>query len=686
LRLIIIGGGQVGTELAKRLSKEHDVVVIERNSNMAKIIESSMDVMVIRGSGASVRTLEKAGISEAKLLIAVTEIDEVNIRGNDHFSNWRIRRQIQSRVSRIFRRRYYYPEMVHRDITQIIRFYHDHGFLDVEVDKEVETDEEQRTAAISFHIREGDQYYWDDLKIYGNTLFTDSEVQNQLQQLQQETFSYSLWYRQDASRIFNLYANEGFLDTEVETDFIRNDNKVDLVVHIDEGIRHEVSDIQIIRPPLDLDDLGFWEKLSLIISPPVEEDIIRKYFRVQEGDIYKKHQVERGYYNLMNSNLFERVQLRGEPTPFQQETVPYFAQTLPGALGEEVPEEPDKRDIQIELDEKATGHLMLSAGYGEDIGVFGQIRLREENFRGRGHTLSLAGTFASKYHSVHGSYYIPFFRGRTDQSLLTEMYSSLYQRPEYDETRRGIEFEVGNEISDYLRWYWGAKLAQVSMDLDSGVERGIDISTNTYDHIQDYERYYLAGPTIGIREDTRDSHTFPTSGYRQQYELNLLGAFGGEFLPNISGDFRWFYPITEDYIWANNLAMDWTMRDVDSIPLPERNYLGGSRTVRGYAFRGIIPKDPLEDDLALGGSGRFLVKTEVRRRFTENFSLAAFLDGGVLGHSHLMDWDDPWKFGTGLQFAFHLPIGDISIDVAHALNPDRRDDRQTIHFNLGFNF
>ena len=79
MRLIIIGGGQVGTELAKRLSKEHDVVVIERNSNMAKIIESSMDVMVIRGSGASVRTLEKAGISEAKLLIAVTEIDEVNI-------------------------------------------------------------------------------------------------------------------------------------------------------------------------------------------------------------------------------------------------------------------------------------------------------------------------------------------------------------------------------------------------------------------------------------------------------------------------------------------------------------------------------------------------------------------------------------------------------------------------------
>jgi len=79
MRVIIIGGGQVGTELADRLSREQDVVVIEKNAAMAQRIEAAMDLMVINGNGASVQVLEKAGIREAKLLIAVTEIDEVNI-------------------------------------------------------------------------------------------------------------------------------------------------------------------------------------------------------------------------------------------------------------------------------------------------------------------------------------------------------------------------------------------------------------------------------------------------------------------------------------------------------------------------------------------------------------------------------------------------------------------------------
>lgn len=80
MKIIIIGGGEVGSELAKRLSGEDmDVILIEQNPKIVREIQNKLDVMVIRGNGASVNTLAKAGLKDTDLLIAVTQIDEINI-------------------------------------------------------------------------------------------------------------------------------------------------------------------------------------------------------------------------------------------------------------------------------------------------------------------------------------------------------------------------------------------------------------------------------------------------------------------------------------------------------------------------------------------------------------------------------------------------------------------------------
>jgi trk system potassium uptake protein TrkA len=79
MRVIIIGGGEVGTELARQLSPDHDVVVIEQKKAIAVKIESEIDCHVIVGNGASMTVLETAGVRNAGMLIAVTETDEVNM-------------------------------------------------------------------------------------------------------------------------------------------------------------------------------------------------------------------------------------------------------------------------------------------------------------------------------------------------------------------------------------------------------------------------------------------------------------------------------------------------------------------------------------------------------------------------------------------------------------------------------
>jgi len=80
LKIIIIGGGEIGLYLARRLSQENeDIVVIEKNENKVKQILENYDVQVLHGNGSSLNTLRKAGIEHAEMVIAVTDSDEVNM-------------------------------------------------------------------------------------------------------------------------------------------------------------------------------------------------------------------------------------------------------------------------------------------------------------------------------------------------------------------------------------------------------------------------------------------------------------------------------------------------------------------------------------------------------------------------------------------------------------------------------
>ena len=80
MSIVIAGAGGVGSHLAKILSKEgRDVVVIEDNVQKVQQIQEHLDVMVCEGNGASLETLVRAGIKNAEMFVAVTNVDEVNI-------------------------------------------------------------------------------------------------------------------------------------------------------------------------------------------------------------------------------------------------------------------------------------------------------------------------------------------------------------------------------------------------------------------------------------------------------------------------------------------------------------------------------------------------------------------------------------------------------------------------------
>ena len=80
MKIIIVGAGEVGFQIASRLSLENkDVVVIEKNADALRRILENLDVQTIEGSGSNPAILEQAGIKGADILLALTNSDEVNL-------------------------------------------------------------------------------------------------------------------------------------------------------------------------------------------------------------------------------------------------------------------------------------------------------------------------------------------------------------------------------------------------------------------------------------------------------------------------------------------------------------------------------------------------------------------------------------------------------------------------------
>jgi trk system potassium uptake protein TrkA len=80
MRILIGGGGEVAALIARRLTRErNEIVIVEEDAERCAFLEQTLDIHVVQGSVASVRTLREAGLRNAEMLIAVTNVDAVNV-------------------------------------------------------------------------------------------------------------------------------------------------------------------------------------------------------------------------------------------------------------------------------------------------------------------------------------------------------------------------------------------------------------------------------------------------------------------------------------------------------------------------------------------------------------------------------------------------------------------------------
>ncbi|MGB9627425.1 MAG: Trk system potassium transporter TrkA [Thermodesulfobacteriota bacterium] len=111
MKIVIIGAGEVGFYLAKRLSLEkHDLVLIDIDPEKCARVQEALDVGVVQGNASSQSVLKEAGLESSDLLIAASGVDEVNILACMMASKMGVKR----RIARVRNPEYYHPSSILR--------------------------------------------------------------------------------------------------------------------------------------------------------------------------------------------------------------------------------------------------------------------------------------------------------------------------------------------------------------------------------------------------------------------------------------------------------------------------------------------------------------------------------------------------------------------------------------------
>lgn len=116
--------------------------------------------------------------------------------------------------------------------------------------------------------------------------------------------------------------------------------------------------------------------------------------------------------------------------------------------------------------------------------------------------------------------------------------------------------------------------------------------------------------------------------------------------------------------------------DYPRVPVSQRFFAGGDRSVRGYSYQDISPKNPAGE--AVGGRYLEVVSLEYNYRFLDRWSAAVFSDAGRAFNS----FTDSYRVGAGVGIRWQSPVGPFRIDIATPIDDDETSGFR-IHLSLG---
>jgi outer membrane protein insertion porin family len=587
-------------------------------------------------------------------------VSRVNFVGNAAFSDRRLRDVIATREEAWYRilstSDIYDPERLAFDRELLRRFYLRQGYADVQItNATAELAPDQSGFFVTFTIEEGPRYRLGTIEITSTLRGVDTERLRRVLPISEGEWFDGEQVEKSVEALNDAVGLAGvpFVDVRPRINRDREARTVGVTFEIAQGER------------------AFVERIDIGGNSRTADRVIRREFRLAEGDPFNAAQIRRSRQRLRDLGYFSNVDI----------------QAVPGTR-------PDRVQLNTTVTERPTGEVSLGGGFSTDAGLLLDFGIRERNFIGTGVDARLAALLAQRRSQFDFSITDPAFLDRNLSAGIDLFYlqRDLQEIASYNERRYGTVLRAGYEFNERMRQSWAYSLVQRNV---------YNVQSNASRFIREQRGETLLsqlGTTLAY--DVRDSRIEPRSGYIVRLGADVAGLGGDVNYVRLRGDTALYFPLERllgdaDYVLVfqatGGILRPWGGQEERIV---DRFFLGGDN-LRGFRLAGVGPRDlgsPTNDPL--GGRVMWTQTTELRFPLPLPREIGmlgrAFVDVGSLSDTPVkgvgvVDEASP-RVGAGVGISWRTPVGLINIDVGQAVVKKSYDQTQLIRFGFGTRF
>ncbi|MGA9163175.1 MAG: outer membrane protein assembly factor BamA [Thiobacillus sp.] len=619
------------------------------------------------------------------------KIRQINLVGNKAFTEKELLGEITSTtpgwLTWYTKNDQYSKARLGGDIEILRSFYLNRGYLEFNVDStQVSISPDKQGIYITVNVTEGPQYTVSGVKLAGQMLVPEAELQQLITVVPGEVFVRDR-LTETTKRIGERLGNDGYAFANVNAvpELDKEKSTVAFTLFVDPGRRVYVN------------------RVNVTGNTKTRDEVVRREIRQMEGAYYDAAQINRSRERLNRLGYFSEVNIE---TPAVTGTT-------------------DQVDVNVSVAEKSTGSIQLGAGYSTTEGLVLSGSVSQANVFGTGNRLT-AQVNTGSVNSVYSlSFVNPYFT-LDGVSLGYDLYdrhvdtNSLNSVANYQSSTQGIGAHFGFPINerDFVNLGLAAERSQITTDTSSPLQ---------------YKQYAVVfgnvpctsilDPMCGVgtvdtntlrldsswSRDTRNNFLFPTSGMLQRVAGEVGVPPGDLKYYKISLQHQQFFPLGKSFTLMVNGELGYgggygqAANGQDS-PLPffKNFYAGGIGSVRGFKTGTLGPKDYNGD--ALGGEKRVVGNLELYFplpgiKDDQSLRMSAFIDaGGAFGPGGLpigvngpQSTFSSFSFSdlgvsAGLAVLWVSPLGPLKFSLAQPIVKQDGDQTEVFQFTIGNTF